>query len=174
MVGHKVSHSNIKTKKRQKPNLQCVKVIVDGTTRRMRVCTRWHTLRQGRQGPLTSHVPPRLMPADDAIVQYVVPKSYAGLRADVFLRERLKKISRTRVRSIIESGTCWFKSGRQLSPSSRVDEGRDHLHAPRGEGGAAGARDLRRDPRGRPHPRRRQAGGLPAAPRPRGTSRATS
>ena len=63
------------------------------------------------------------MPADDAIVQYVVPKSYAGLRADVFLRERLKKISRTRVRSIIESGTCWFKSGRQLSPSSRVDEG---------------------------------------------------
>jgi large subunit ribosomal protein L28 len=46
MVGHKVSHSNIKTKKRQKPNLQCVKVIVNGTTRRMRVCTR--CIRSGR------------------------------------------------------------------------------------------------------------------------------
>ena len=46
MVGHKVSHSNIKTKKRQKPNLQCVKVVVDGTTRRMRVCTR--CIRSGR------------------------------------------------------------------------------------------------------------------------------
>jgi len=46
LVGHKVSHSNIKTKKRQKPNLQCVRVIVDGTTRRMRVCTR--CIRSGR------------------------------------------------------------------------------------------------------------------------------
>jgi large subunit ribosomal protein L28 len=40
MVGHKVSHSNIKTKRVKKPNLQTVKVIVKGRTRRMRVCTR--------------------------------------------------------------------------------------------------------------------------------------
>lgn len=40
MVGHKVSHSNIKTKRVKRPNLQTVKVIVKGTTRRMRVCTR--------------------------------------------------------------------------------------------------------------------------------------
>ena len=40
MVGHKVSHSNIKTKRVKQPNLQIVRVIVKGTTRRMKVCTR--------------------------------------------------------------------------------------------------------------------------------------
>ena len=40
LVGNKVSHSNIKTKKVQRPNLQRVKALVDGAPRRIRVCTR--------------------------------------------------------------------------------------------------------------------------------------
>ena len=39
-TGHKVSHSNIKTKKQWKPNIQKVKVVVKGTTKRIDVCTR--------------------------------------------------------------------------------------------------------------------------------------
>ncbi|NPV52124.1 MAG: 50S ribosomal protein L28 [Firmicutes bacterium] len=39
-VGHLVSHSNIKTKKRWFPNIRRVKAIVDGTPRRIRVCTK--------------------------------------------------------------------------------------------------------------------------------------
>jgi len=46
MVGHKVSHSNIKTKKVQEPNLQRVRAMVDGAPRRIRVCTR--CLRSGK------------------------------------------------------------------------------------------------------------------------------
>jgi len=46
LVGNKVSHSNIKTKRVQRPNLQRVKALVDGTPRRVRVCTR--CLRSGR------------------------------------------------------------------------------------------------------------------------------
>ncbi len=37
---HKVSHSNIKTKRTQKPNLHRVHVIKDGETMHVRVCTR--------------------------------------------------------------------------------------------------------------------------------------
>lgn len=40
MTGNLVSHSNIKTKKRSKPNIQRIRVSVDGTPKRMRVCTR--------------------------------------------------------------------------------------------------------------------------------------
>jgi large subunit ribosomal protein L28 len=40
LVGNKVSHSNIKTKRVQRPNLQRVKALVDGTPQRIRVCTR--------------------------------------------------------------------------------------------------------------------------------------
>jgi large subunit ribosomal protein L28 len=46
LVGHKVSHSNIKTKKIQRPNLQRVRALVDGVVHRLRVCTR--CLRSGR------------------------------------------------------------------------------------------------------------------------------
>jgi len=35
-----VSHANNKTNRRWYPNLQTVRAVVDGTTRRMRVCTR--------------------------------------------------------------------------------------------------------------------------------------
>jgi large subunit ribosomal protein L28 len=35
-----VSHSNIKTKRVQRPNLQSVHALVDGVHRRIRVCTR--------------------------------------------------------------------------------------------------------------------------------------
>jgi large subunit ribosomal protein L28 len=40
LVGNTVSHSNIKTKRVQRPNLQRVKALVDGAPRRIRVCTR--------------------------------------------------------------------------------------------------------------------------------------
>jgi large subunit ribosomal protein L28 len=38
--GHNISHAHNKTKRRFLPNLQRIKVNVDGTKRRMRVCTR--------------------------------------------------------------------------------------------------------------------------------------
>lgn len=37
---HKVSHSNIKTRKWQQPNLQPVRALKDGRVQRLRVCTR--------------------------------------------------------------------------------------------------------------------------------------
>ncbi|MEM6962831.1 MAG: 50S ribosomal protein L28 [Myxococcota bacterium] len=37
---HKVSHSNIKTRKWQKPNLQNVHAMIDGRKVQLRVCTR--------------------------------------------------------------------------------------------------------------------------------------
>jgi large subunit ribosomal protein L28 len=40
LVGNKVSHSNIKTKRVQRPNLQRVHAVVDGSPKRLRVCTR--------------------------------------------------------------------------------------------------------------------------------------
>ena len=40
LVGNKVSHSNIKTKRVQRPNLKRVRAMVEGTTLRLRVCTR--------------------------------------------------------------------------------------------------------------------------------------
>jgi large subunit ribosomal protein L28 len=46
MTGNKVSHSNIKTKRVTRPNLQKVKAVVDGKPVRLRVCTR--CIRAGR------------------------------------------------------------------------------------------------------------------------------
>ncbi len=46
LVGNKVSHSNIKTKRVQRPNLQRVHALVDGAPRRIRACTR--CLRSGK------------------------------------------------------------------------------------------------------------------------------
>ncbi len=46
MTGNLVSHSNIKTKRTTKPNIQRIKVYIDGTPKRMRVCTR--CLRSGK------------------------------------------------------------------------------------------------------------------------------
>jgi large subunit ribosomal protein L28 len=46
LVGNKVSHSNIKTKKVQHPNLQKVRALIDGAVARLRVCTR--CLRSGK------------------------------------------------------------------------------------------------------------------------------
>jgi large subunit ribosomal protein L28 len=40
VTGHNVSHANNKTPRRWYPNLQRVRAVVDGTTRRIRVCTR--------------------------------------------------------------------------------------------------------------------------------------
>jgi len=39
-AAHKVSHSNIKTRKWQEPNLQSVRALVEGRTLRIRACTR--------------------------------------------------------------------------------------------------------------------------------------
>jgi large subunit ribosomal protein L28 len=46
LVGNKVSHSNIKTKRVQRPNLKRVHALVDGSPQRLRVCTR--CLRTGK------------------------------------------------------------------------------------------------------------------------------
>ncbi len=46
LVGNKVSHSNIKTKRVQRPNLQRVHALIDGAPRRIRACTR--CLRSGK------------------------------------------------------------------------------------------------------------------------------
>ncbi|HEX2676267.1 MAG TPA: 50S ribosomal protein L28 [Polyangiales bacterium] len=43
---HKVSHSNIKTRKWQEPNLQPVRALRDGLVQKLRACTR--CIRPGR------------------------------------------------------------------------------------------------------------------------------
>ena len=40
LVGNNISHSNNKTKKKSRPNLQRIRAQVDGSVKRMRVCTR--------------------------------------------------------------------------------------------------------------------------------------
>ena len=40
MSGNKVSHSNIKTRKRQSANVQKVRALVEGKVVRIKVCTR--------------------------------------------------------------------------------------------------------------------------------------
>jgi len=45
-VANNVSHSNIKSKTVQKPNLKRVKAVVDGSSKRLRVCSR--CLRSGK------------------------------------------------------------------------------------------------------------------------------
>jgi large subunit ribosomal protein L28 len=39
-TGFQISHSHIKTKKRWRPNIQKIKVLVSGTPRRINVCAR--------------------------------------------------------------------------------------------------------------------------------------
>ncbi len=46
LVGNNVSHSNIKTKRVQRPNLVRVHAMVNGTRQHIRVCTR--CLRSGK------------------------------------------------------------------------------------------------------------------------------
>jgi large subunit ribosomal protein L28 len=38
--GHNVSHSNVKTKRQWKPNIQKVTIFKDGSPQRLHVCTR--------------------------------------------------------------------------------------------------------------------------------------
>ena len=45
-VANNVSHSNIKTKRVQKPNLHRVKTLVNGRKQKVRICTR--CLRSGK------------------------------------------------------------------------------------------------------------------------------
>ena len=46
LIVNKVSHSNIKSKSRQNPNVQRVRVVVNGAVKRLNVCTR--CIRSGR------------------------------------------------------------------------------------------------------------------------------
>lgn len=46
VTGNRASHSNIKTKRTWTPNIQKVKADVDGTVKRINVCTR--CLRSGK------------------------------------------------------------------------------------------------------------------------------
>jgi len=46
MVGNKISHSNIKTKRTQNSNIQKVRAVVKGAVVRLHVCTR--CLRSGK------------------------------------------------------------------------------------------------------------------------------
>ena len=46
MVGNKVSHSNIKTKRQQGANIQKVRAVIDGRPQRVHICTR--CLRSGK------------------------------------------------------------------------------------------------------------------------------
>lgn len=39
-MGFKISHSNIKTKKAWRPNIQKIRADVNGATKRLNVCTR--------------------------------------------------------------------------------------------------------------------------------------
>lgn len=40
LVGHNVSHANNKTKKRSLPNLQSIRANINGSIKRVRICTR--------------------------------------------------------------------------------------------------------------------------------------
>lgn len=40
VTGNKVSHSNIKTLRRWRPNIQRIKIMLNGSPRRCNVCTR--------------------------------------------------------------------------------------------------------------------------------------
>jgi large subunit ribosomal protein L28 len=46
MVGHQISHSNIKTKRPRSANVQRVRAVVEGVVRRKNACTR--CLRSGK------------------------------------------------------------------------------------------------------------------------------
>jgi large subunit ribosomal protein L28 len=37
--GNRISHSHIRTRRRWNPNIQTVRAVVDGTPKRLRVCT---------------------------------------------------------------------------------------------------------------------------------------
>ncbi len=39
-TGHKVSHSNVKTKRKWRPNIQRIKIMLNGSPRRVNVCSR--------------------------------------------------------------------------------------------------------------------------------------
>ncbi|HEY8517868.1 MAG TPA: 50S ribosomal protein L28 [Candidatus Binatia bacterium] len=54
-VGHNVSHANNKTKRVWRPNLHTARAIMNGTVRRILVCTR--CLRSGRVTKVTGSRP---------------------------------------------------------------------------------------------------------------------
>lgn len=65
VVGHKVSHSNIKTKIRHLPNLQRVRASIDGLATRVYACTR--CLRSGILAkPLVRNYKPVEKPGTEA------------------------------------------------------------------------------------------------------------
>ena len=65
-VGNNVSHAHNKTKRRWYPNLQVVKVNINGQTKKLKVCTR--CLRSGlvSKGTLIKSEMPKVENASDA------------------------------------------------------------------------------------------------------------
>ena len=63
MVGHKVSHPNVKTKTRRFPNLQKVRAVLKGQVQRVYACTR--CLRSGKviKPPFTNSRPTQVAEA---------------------------------------------------------------------------------------------------------------
>ena len=62
-------------------------------------------------------------PAEEQVLSYPVPLASSGLRADVFLSVRLPRLSRSRIKIIMERGNCTFQDGSPVRPSTRVTEG---------------------------------------------------
>jgi large subunit ribosomal protein L28 len=52
-TGNNVSHANNKTRRRWLPNLQTVRILVDGKPRRVRVCTSCISAGKIRKAPAT-------------------------------------------------------------------------------------------------------------------------
>ncbi|MBL7073889.1 50S ribosomal protein L28 [candidate division KSB1 bacterium] len=63
ITGHRISHSHHLTKRRWLPNLQRVRVIVDGRPQRLMVCT--NCIKSGR----VQKVPPRIKISSEASPQ---------------------------------------------------------------------------------------------------------
>lgn len=67
MVGHNVSHAKNRTRKVFKPNLHPAKITVDGTTKRVRLCTKCLRDLRGRS--------PRAKKAAAAALEKLQPKT---------------------------------------------------------------------------------------------------
>lgn len=51
MVGHNVSHAKNRTRKVFKPNLHGARIVIDGTSMRVRLCTKCLRLVKGTRSP---------------------------------------------------------------------------------------------------------------------------
>ena len=128
---HKVSHSNIKTRKWQEPNLQDRARDVG---RQGHARARLHPLHpfrprgEGRLRPRRARAQRRPRPiapappgtAEDSVVlTFEVAPDHAGVRLDRFIQHRIPRLSRTRAQQIIRA--CAYRSdGSRRRPSEIV------------------------------------------------------